>query len=153
MRDPRCSPVQSALTCDGLTIDAPGDGRRGDTFSLTVQADSFTRTVKLTDWLLHPVGGRCRTQHCLVMDTALLGLADVAMLTFYSHSEEVCGEAVAVPCLALVLAVIIQAYVPEVEPAVVPVWLPTGFLQTPILLLPLHLGRGSVEMKHECNER
>lgn len=57
--DPRCSQVQSSRTCDGLTVDAPGDGWCGDAFGLTVQADSFPRRVQLTDWLLHPVGGRC----------------------------------------------------------------------------------------------
>lgn len=46
-------------TCDGLTVDTPGDGRRGDAFSLTVQADSLPRRVQLTGRLLHPVGGRC----------------------------------------------------------------------------------------------
>lgn len=86
------------------------------------------------------------------MNTALLAAAGVAMLTFHSHGEGVCGEAVAVPRLALVLAVIVQTDALEVEPAVVLVLLSAGFLQTAIFLLPLHLGCGSVEMKHERYE-
>lgn len=93
-----------------------------------------------------------RTQHCLVMDTAPLAPTNATMLTFHSHGEGVRGEAVAVPRLAFVLAVIVQADVLEVEPAVVLVCTPAGFLQTPILLLPLHLRCGSVEMKHESYE-
>lgn len=71
------------------------------------------------------------------------------MLTFHSHGEGVRGEAMAVPCLALVLAIIVQADALEVEPAVVLIRPPTGFLLTPILLLPFHLGCGSMEIKHE----
>lgn len=53
IRGLRCS-----RTCDELAVDAPGDGRCGDAFSLTVQADSFPWRVQLAGWLLHPVGGR-----------------------------------------------------------------------------------------------
>lgn len=54
-----------------------------------------------------------------------------------------------VPRLALILAVIVQADALEVEPAAVLVQLPAAFPQTLILLLPLHIWRGSAETKQE----
>lgn len=140
------APVQGGPTCDGLTVDAPGDGGRGDAFSLTVQAHGFSRGVEPTGRLPHPVGGSYDHNTTLLLRVPVpSGPADVDMLTFHGHGEGVHAEAVGVPRIALVLAVIVQADALEVEPAVVLVRLPTGVQQTPILLLPLHLGRGSVE--------
>lgn len=59
--------VRGARTCDGLTVDAPGDGRHGDAFGLTVQADSFSGRVQLTGRLLDPVGGGWEQSATLVI--------------------------------------------------------------------------------------
>lgn len=70
--------------------------------------------------------------------------------TFHGHCEGVYCGAVAVGGLALILAIILQDYVFEVKPAVVVVRLAAGFLQTTVLLLPLHRWCGSVEMNQSC---
>lgn len=119
--------MQGVCTCDVPTIDAPGDGRCGDAFSLTVQTDSFSRGVQLTGRLLDPVGGRWdQNTTLLIYGYGHFIPSEANMLTFHSHSEGVRGVAVAVPRLALVFAVIVQANALEVEPAVVLVRLPAG---------------------------
>lgn len=80
-------------------------------------------------WTKHNDGQSCN-------DHSWLGLDSPASLTLHCHVKDVADVAVAVGCLALVLAVVGQLDAAEVEVVLVRRHLPAGFFEVAVFLVP-----------------